>query len=141
MDPPAEKASFERNGYLVVDDFLSEPELAAHCDEIERLHVLAARLKATGDDRVRFFQWEPFSRVDEDDDRPVLRKIEQTRLFSDAFKRLAAHPTMVKTVQKLIGEDLLLFRSTLMLKPAHHGSAPSTRTRHTGRWTPPPSSP
>ena len=54
----------------------------------------------------------------------MLRKIERTDDLSPVFHRLARHPKIVSTWQNVIGdEDLLLFRSTLMLKPAHHGSA------------------
>jgi ectoine hydroxylase-related dioxygenase (phytanoyl-CoA dioxygenase family) len=52
----------------------------------------------------------------------VLRKIERTGRHSELFRRLAAHPGVLEVVTDLIGPDLLLFRSTLMLKPAFHGS-------------------
>ena len=46
------------------------------------------------------------------------------RLLHTAAKVLAEHPALLRHWQTFIGdEDLLLFRSTLMLKPAHHGSA------------------
>ena len=38
------------------------------------------------------------------------------------MRRLASHSKLVQVIQNLIGPDLLLFRSTLMLKPAFHGS-------------------
>ena len=117
------KGFFEDQGYLILEGFMSDNEVAECQAEIDRLHKVAASLKAKDDPRVRSFQWEPYSKKKEEGGLPVLRKIEQTRDFSDIFKRLAAHPALVETVQGLIGPDLLLFRSTLMLKPAFHGSA------------------
>ncbi len=123
MTPEEQKTFFETQGYLVVEDLLSADEVAACEAEIERLHGLAADLEAREDPRVRRFQREPYAKDAVEGDLPVLRKIEQTREVSDIFRRLAAHPKLVKVIQHLIGPDLLLFRSTLMLKPAHHGSA------------------
>ena len=118
-----QKAFFDLQGYLVVEGFMSADEVAECEAEIERLHGLAAELEAKGDRRFRNFQREPYARDAQQDGLPVLRKIEQTRDVSEVFKRLAAHPNLVPVLQALIGPDLLLFRSTLMLKPAFHGSA------------------
>jgi phytanoyl-CoA hydroxylase len=119
------QTQFEAHGYYVLEDFLSAEELAACGSEIERLHHLGSAFKSDGDDRVKQFQLEPYAKSDEQDGLPVLRKIEQTREFSDVFRNLAQHPKLIPVIRALLGEDLLLFRSTLMLKPANHGSAHS----------------
>lgn len=116
---------FEEHGYYVLEDFLTDAELDACEAEIERLHRLGAEFKASGDDRGKSFQLEPYAKTHEQDGLPVLRKIEQTRDYSDVFKDLAKHPKLISVVRELLGDDLLLFRSTLMLKPANHGSAHS----------------
>ena len=54
--------------------------------------------------------------------RPVLRKVERTDLVSDLFAGMARNPRVVAVVSEILGRELLLFRSTLMLKPARHGS-------------------
>ena len=118
-----QKAFFEDQGYLVVEGVLSAAELAECAEEIGRLHHLAADLEAKGDLRIRHFQREPYAKDKQYNGLPVLRKVEQTRELSEVFKRVSAHPGLVPVVQALIGPDLLLFRSTLMLKPAFHGSA------------------
>jgi phytanoyl-CoA hydroxylase len=123
VSPPDQQAFFLDQGYLVVEGLLSAEELAACQAEIRRLHHVAAELEASGDTASRDFQREPFARDASLGDLPVLRKIERTGRYSDVFHRLAAHPRLVATAQNLIGPDLLLFRSTLMLKPAFHGSA------------------
>ncbi len=123
MTQEDQKAFFYDQGYLVIEGVMSSEELAECEEEIHKLHVLAAELAARGDARSGNFQREPYAKDKQQDGLPVLRKIEQTREFSNVFKHLAAHPKLVPVVQKLIGRDLLLFRSTLMLKPAFHGSS------------------
>ncbi len=123
MSPQEQKAFFESEGYLIIKGLLSPEELTECRTEIQRLHKLAAELEAKGDPAISHFQREPYAKGASMGGLPVLRKIEGTGDFSDAFRRLAAHPKLIKVVQNLIGPDLLLFRSTLMLKPAFHGSA------------------
>lgn len=118
-----QKKQFEEEGYLIVEDVLSDVELKTCENEIRRLHEVTAEFEASQDPALKHFQREPYAKDEEQDGLPVLRKIEQTRDFSDVFKDLAAHPNLISVVQHLIGDDLLLFRSTLMLKPAFHGSA------------------
>ena len=124
MTPEAQKVFFEEQGYLIVEDLLSAETLEACRKEIEWLHHLAAELESKGDPAFGSFQREPYTDdVNRDDGLPVLRKVEGTRKLSEVFRDLSAHPKLMAAVQNLIGEDLLLFRSTLMLKPAFHGSA------------------
>ena len=123
MTRQEQQALFAKNGFLVIQNILTSAELAECHGEIGRLHELAIDLEANGDPARSHFQHEPYARDRMHNDLPVLRKIENTRLHSEIFRNLAAHPPLIQTVQNLLGKDLLLFRSTLMLKPAHHGSA------------------
>lgn len=123
MDPQAQKTRFEEDGYLVARALLSAHEVAACEREIKRLHRLAVDLQDRGDPGARHFQLEPYADTAAREGLPVLRKIEQTRVFSEVFRNLAAHPRLIRLVGSLLGPDLLLFRSTLMLKPAFHGSS------------------
>lgn len=123
MDPHEQQAFFQQQGYLIVPDLLSRGEVAECQREVQRLHQLAADLEASQDPLSNHFQREPFSQAPNHNGLPVLRKIENTRALSPCFTQLAAHPRLVAIVQSLLGADLLLFRSTLMLKPAFHGSA------------------
>ena len=117
-----QKAFFEEHGFVVVD-LLSPEELSACQAEVRRLHVVAAGEQESTSPSS--FQREPFAEGQLDvEGLPVLRKVEGTGELSVVFYGLAQHPKVVETWQNLIGDrDLLLFRSTLMLKPAHHGSA------------------
>ena len=123
MDPHEQQAFFHQQGYLIVPDLLSRGEVAECQHEVQCLHQLAADLEASQDPLSNHFQREPFSSAPNHNGLPVLRKIENTRALSPCFTQLAAHPRLVAIVQSLLGADLLLFRSTLMLKPAFHGSA------------------
>ncbi len=122
MNPREQKALFDDRGYLIVD-VLTAGELEECQREIRCLHERAADLEAAGDPAFGNFQREPYAGDAAESGLPVLRKIENTRAHSEVFRRLSAHPGLVATAQNLIGSDLLLFRSTLMLKPALHGSA------------------
>ena len=121
MKADEQKAFFEDQGYLILEDFMHAEELATCEAEIDSLHQLAGSMSAQ-DPRHRNFQIEPYAEHTEEAGRPILRKIEETRQYSDVFRDLAAHPKLIDTVRVLLGDDLLLFRSTLMLKPAFHGS-------------------
>lgn len=114
---------FEEEGYLVIKDLLTGDELGECQAEIERLHQVAAEFEANGNPAMKYFQREPYAKDATYNGLPVLRKIEETRDFSETFRNLAAHPRLLEVLHQLIGPDLLLFRSTLMLKPAYHGSA------------------
>jgi ectoine hydroxylase-related dioxygenase (phytanoyl-CoA dioxygenase family) len=124
MSPDEYRSFFEANGYLAVEGLLSPQEVAECQQEVARLHRVAAdRVASGGVEKLGEFQLEPGQKDRVRDGLPVLRKIERTDQHSEIFKNLAAHPRLVDVVQRLIGPDLLLFRSTLMLKPARHGSA------------------
>ncbi len=124
MSVQSNRDFFQEQGYLVIEDLLTSIELEECRSEIDRLHGLAAEMGEMGHTDRHQFQLEPHAGTNRrDDGLPLLRKVENTRKFSDTFRDLAAHERLVPVIQELIGDDLLLFRSTLMLKPAQHGSA------------------
>lgn len=112
----------EEDGYLIVENVLDADELQSCRREVRRLHELYLELDKAGDPAARNFQIEPFSEQQVREGLPVLRKIESTDKFSKTFADLATHPNFVAVLKEILGPDLLLFRSTLMLKPAFHGS-------------------
>ena len=130
MDLKERKAFFENEGYLVVENLLSAAEVEACQAEIHRLHQFVAGQETDSEQERaeiarRHVQHEPFAKDEtQGDNLPVLRKAENTRQYSEVFRDLAQHPKLISVVQELIGtDDLLLFRSTLMFKPAFHGSS------------------
>ena len=113
---------YEEEGYLILEDLLSAAELESYRAEVRRLHELYLEFKDKGDPSIRKFQIEPYASEEVSEGLPVLRKIEETDDLSVPFKDLAEHPRLVEVLTEVLGPDLLLFRSTLMLKPAFHGS-------------------
>ncbi|MAE66506.1 MAG: hypothetical protein CMJ18_19735 [Phycisphaeraceae bacterium] len=116
MSAPNRRDRFEQQGYLVVDDLLTSEEVSRSTAEVDRLHDVAR------DGDRRDFEIEPFARSEEEDGRLILRKMERTFKYSPWFDEMARHPRLVEILSELLGPRLLLFRSTLMLKPARHGS-------------------
>ena len=110
------KSRFKSDGYLVVEDLLSSDGVARSVAEIERLHEVAR------DADERDFELEPFAKDSEEHGKLILRKMERTWKYSDWFDAMARNPTLVSILTRILGPQLLLFRSTLMLKPARHGS-------------------
>ena len=129
MDLKGQKAFFEKEGYLVVENLLAPAEVETCQVEIHRLHQFAAEQEPdTEKERAavarQHVQREPFAKDEtQAGNLPILRKAENTRQYSEVFRDLAQHPNLIRVVQELIGTDLLLFRSTLMFKPAFHGSS------------------
>ena len=125
----ADMTTFQEQGYLVIPEVLGPAEVDAAQREIERLHELAAGEGSPPGERSEphskseaTFQFEPHTDVRAERGRPVLRKVERTDLVSDLFAGMARNSRVVAVVSEILGPELLLFRSTLMLKPARHGS-------------------
>lgn len=116
----ADLTAYRDHGYLVTPGVLSAAEVDAAQREIERLHEAAADGRTLPVETT--VQFEPHADVRTERGRPVLRKIERTDRVSDLFARMAANPRVLAVVSEILGPELLLFRSTLMLKPARHGS-------------------
>ena len=130
MELKARKAFFEKEGYLIVENLLSVEDVEKCQAEIHRLHAFAAGHesdveKERAEIARHHVQREPFAKDEtQGDNLPVLRKAENTRQYSEVFRDLAQHPKLIEVLQELTGSaDLLLFRSTLMFKPAFHGSS------------------
>ena len=117
----SKKDLFDKNGFFVEKNLFNENEIIKWRREINRLHEAADILRKSRTFEDSDFQIEPFlekSKVKS----PILRKIENTQNHSKLFFQLARHESLVSIIKDLLGPDLLLFRSTLMLKPALHGS-------------------
>ncbi len=129
MELKAAKTFFNKEGYLVVENLLSPTEVETCQNEIHRIHQFAAGQESPSEKSIadvarQHVQGEPFVKEETQvKELPVLRKAENTRDYSQVFRNLAMHPKLIDVVQNLIGADLLLFRSTLMFKPAFHGSS------------------
>ncbi len=119
----SKKEIFEKNGYLVGKNLLKKNEIIQCRQEITTLQKKAIELGQSETIEKGDFQIEPFlERSKKKIKSPVLRKIENTQNHSIVFYELARNESIVSIVKEILGPDILLFRSTLMLKPALHGS-------------------
>jgi ectoine hydroxylase-related dioxygenase (phytanoyl-CoA dioxygenase family) len=122
----SKKEIFEKNGYLVGENLIERSEIIQCRREIKNLQTKADSLrKSDTSDTIENsdFQIEPFlEKLEKKRKSPILRKIENTQDHSSVFYELARHDSIVSIVEEILGPDILLFRSTLMLKPALHGS-------------------
>ena len=119
MSTQNHKRQFEDQGYLIFENLLTPDDLAKSMAEIERLHDVA---KTANEVDKGDFEVEPFAKQSEEGGKPILRKMERTYKHSKWFDQLASNPRLVAVLTELLGPKLLLYRSTLMLKPAFHGS-------------------
>lgn len=112
--------TYERDGYLVVEDLVSQEEVAA----------LGARLREyTHGDRPRGelrIQVEPrVQRGELQVNHPGdgIRKIDSLVQEDDLFRGLGLHPNILRILTQILGPDLKLYRNSLLLKPPEVGSA------------------
>ena len=98
----AQVQAFEQNGYLVLQDYMTE-QVAPLLDE-------AARLKTamTGRDELVL---EP--------DSGELRSIFALHEFSEAVDKLSRDPRILDPVRQLLGSDVYLMQSRLNIKPGY----------------------
>ena len=100
-------AQYRRCGYVVLDDAVDRSELEA---ALESLRAQQARGAVAQNDR-----YNAAGRVD-------FRKIPNLAKGTDAFRRLASAPPVVSAIEALLGQEALLFRDVMVVKPARDGA-------------------
>ena len=106
----ADRRKFAEEGYVVVENVLA-PE------QIERVVAKARSVLGNGSDSGQV--------VDRfgSGEQPVLRKVRGLVRSDPVFRELATSPAIVDVVEELLGEEALIFRDVLVVKPAHEGAA------------------
>jgi phytanoyl-CoA hydroxylase len=102
-------ASFEANGYLVLDDLLSS-------DEVEALRHETAEICRGHRGPVRGLQ-----PGDQPDDDEVMRQylcVHFPHKISDAMRATVAHPRVVEVLAELVGPNIKCMQSMLFIKHA-----------------------
>ncbi len=109
---------FNRDGYFIVKEFLS-------CDEVEpirqKITEIVGRYPDVPDELV---QIEPAVRrgtVKPGQLELGVRKLFRMTLHDALFRALAHHPRMVGIAVELLGPDVTLFQSMLLMKPPRFG--------------------
>ena len=113
-------ALFWENGYLVVEDILTEVELQGLRDRVD--------LVASGEAshiKERLLQVEPeveAGNAEADTFATSLRKISHAAFFDDVFESHARSAKVLDVVESLLGPDLKLYQDQIFMKPPKVGS-------------------
>ena len=112
---PDQKAAYEANGYLLVENRIPDDRLTKIRAEIARFEAEAATMTDSND------------RLDLEDshtpDDPRLRRIKLPRTISDIFRDLMLSDHVLAPARDLIGPNLRLHTSKLNMKSAGYGAA------------------
>jgi ectoine hydroxylase-related dioxygenase (phytanoyl-CoA dioxygenase family) len=103
----ADIARYRQRGYLVLGGAVPRDELDAALESLRAPQSLGA---VAQNDR-----YNAAGRVD-------FRKIPNLAKANDAFRRLASSPAVVSAIEGLLGQEALLFRDVLVVKPARDGA-------------------
>lgn len=114
----AQKTAFDRDGYVIVEAFLSAGEVESIRNEIS---AIVDRYPDVPEELV---QIEPAVRrgtVTPDRVELGVRKLFRMTRHNELFRSLAHHPGMVGIAVELLGPDVVLFQSMLLMKPPRFG--------------------
>lgn len=100
-------AQYRQRGYVVLEGAVSRQELDS---ALEGLRTMQSRGGVAQNDR-----YNAAGRVD-------FRKIPNLAKSDEAFRRLACAPAVVAAIEALIGQEALLFRDVMVVKPARDGA-------------------
>jgi len=114
----AQKTAFDHDGYVILEGFLDTEEVESIRREIS---AIVDRYPDVPEELV---QIEPAVR--RGTVKPETRELGVRKLFrmtrhNELFRELAHHPRMVGIAVELIGQDVSLFQSMLLMKPPRFG--------------------
>jgi phytanoyl-CoA hydroxylase len=111
---------YKEIGYLIIEDFLSRPEIDGLLGALDRVVIEKARGLAT--DNGDFNLEKTSGGFSGDVIAPgLLRKIQSIVDYSPEFAALCESKKMLDAVEDLIGSTIYYHSSKLMFKPARHG--------------------
>lgn len=111
---------YKENGYLIIEDFLSKPEIDKLLSALDR--VVAEKARGLAADNGDFNLEKTSGGFHGDVVAPgLLRKIQSIVDYSPEFAALCESDKLLNTVEDLIGPTLYYHSSKLMFKPARHG--------------------
>ncbi|MFI5016238.1 MAG: phytanoyl-CoA dioxygenase family protein, partial [Hyphomicrobiales bacterium] len=115
MITDADVASYEDNGFIVVEGMLAPSDVAELREVTDRL-IEASRAVTAHDD---VYDLEP----DHTPERPRVRRIKAPHLRHEVFARIARHQGILAALRRLIGAAISLDTSKLNVKAAGGGAA------------------
>jgi phytanoyl-CoA hydroxylase len=111
--------AYERDGYIVAREFFTPDELQALIAHIDGLKT--GTIPAAGKTQ---FEWEPYVQENERtlENHSSVRQIWDYVPHDTALTAAVKHPRLCGAVSQLLGRDIKLYRSTVLLKQAGQGS-------------------
>jgi ectoine hydroxylase-related dioxygenase (phytanoyl-CoA dioxygenase family) len=114
MNDQEKRQYFEENGYLVLENVLSEAEVQTLRESVTALQGKAAHLTDSTDR----FKLKLFG----DGDDRVVQQVAEPHELGGEWMALARDPRILDTLELLIGSNILLYYSMMMMKPAKSGA-------------------
>ena len=118
-------ARYQRDGYLVVPDVLSAPEVAA----LQRVTDEFVKASRAVSEHTDVFDLEPGHSAAQ----PRLRRIKTPHLHHPLYAQLVRHPRIVAVLQRLWGPNVRFDMSKLNHKAAGFGRHVPTKSRVRGQ--------
>lgn len=109
---------YKENGYLLVRGVFSQPEVLQMRESVERIIQRAARAKADAN-----HAWQGDFLPPEQLKKLVLKGFHDVHYHDAAFTRAATHPNMVSVLNGIIGPNVQLHHSKMLVKPPANGAA------------------
>jgi ectoine hydroxylase-related dioxygenase (phytanoyl-CoA dioxygenase family) len=109
---------YKENGYLLVKGVFSPEEVQEMRDAVDRIIQKAAKSKYDHN-----HQWQGDFLPPEELRKLVLKGFHDVQYHEAVFTRALVHPNMVSIVSKLIGPNVQLHHSKMLVKPPERGAA------------------
>jgi phytanoyl-CoA hydroxylase len=112
-------AAYRRDGYLLVENLVSESEVAALR---ERVREYTHGGRDTGALQIQVEPRVQRGELSVEHPGDGIRKIDSLVQGDDLFRQLGLNPNIVGIIAQIVGPDTKMFRNSLMLKPPEVGS-------------------
>ncbi|WP_337103356.1 phytanoyl-CoA dioxygenase family protein [Paenibacillus sp. YIM B09110] len=109
---------YKENGYLLVKGVFSQPEVLEMRESVECIIQRAARAKADAN-----HAWQGDFLPPDQLKKLVLKGFHDVHYHDAAFTRAATHPNMVSVLNGIIGPNVQLHHSKMLVKPPANGAA------------------
>lgn len=109
---------YKENGYLLVKGVFNQQEVEEMRQAVEEIIIRAAEAKADRND-----QWRGDFLPPEELKKLVLKGFHDVHYHDAAFMRAVIHPKMAAVLQQIIGPNVQLHHSKMLVKPPENGAA------------------
>jgi ectoine hydroxylase-related dioxygenase (phytanoyl-CoA dioxygenase family) len=109
---------YKENGYLLVKGVFNEAEVVEMREAVENIILRAAHAKADRNDA-----WQGDYLPAEELKKLVLKGFHDVHYHDASFMRAVIHPNMVAVLRQIIGPNVQLHHSKMLVKPPENGAA------------------